>query len=67
MLGIRKNFTSEGAEMPWHRLPRKVRKSPSVEVFGKHADVALRDKAQGAGGGGLMVRLDGLRGLFQPL
>ena len=38
--------------------------SPSLEVFKKHEDVALRDMVSGHGGDGLIVRLDGLSGLF---
>jgi len=48
------------------RLPREVVKSLSLEVFKSHGDVALKDVVSGHGGGGLMVGLDDLRGLFQP-
>ena len=40
--------------------------SPSLEVFKNSVDVALRDVVSGHGGGGLLVGLDDLRGLFQP-
>ena len=40
--------------------------SLTMEVFKKHEDVALRDMVSGHGGGGLVVGLDDLRGLFQP-
>jgi len=50
----------------WHRLPREVVGSPSLEVVKSHVDVALRDMVSGLGGGGLMVGLGGLRDLFQP-
>ena len=40
--------------------------SPSLEVFKKRADVALRAVVSGHGGGGPMVGLDDLCGLFQP-
>ena len=35
---------------------------PSLEVFKKCMDVALRDVVSGHGGDGLMVGLDGLSG-----
>ena len=36
-----------------------------VEVFKRCVDVAMRDMVSSHGGGGLAVRLDDLRGLFQ--
>jgi len=41
-LDIRKHF-SKGVVMHWHRLLRDVVGSPSLEVFMKRGDVALRD------------------------
>ena len=49
----------------WHRLLREVVESPSLEVFRKRVDVALRDVVSGYSGGGLVIELDDLRGLFQ--
>ena len=40
--------------------------SPSMEVFKKCVDVALRDMVSGHGGDSLMVGLHKLRGLFLP-
>jgi len=39
----------------WHRLPREVVESPSLEVLKSRVDVAVRDVGSGWGGGGLMV------------
>ena len=40
---IRKNFFLEREVKYWHRLPRKLMESLSLEVFKKRVDVALRD------------------------
>ena len=51
-MNIRKNFSSERVVRQWHRLPREVVESPSLEVFKKHVNVALRDVVSGHGWAG---------------
>ena len=53
--------------LQWHRLPREVVQSPSLEVFQNCMDVTLRDVVSGHGGPGMVVELGDLSGLFQPL
>ena len=52
VLGI---FFSEGVH--WHRLPRVVVESLSLEGFKNNGDVALRDVGSGYGRGGLGLGL----------
>ena len=55
-----KNVFSERAVLHWHRLPREVVESLSLEVFQSRVDVAQRDVVSGHGGNGLEVGLDDL-------
>jgi len=50
----------------WHRLPREVVESPSLEAFKNRVDVAQRDVVRQHDGDGLTVGLCDLSGLFQP-
>ena len=47
---MRKNFFLKGMVRRWHRLPREVVDSPSLEMFKEMVDVALRDVVSGHGG-----------------
>ena len=56
-MDTRRNFFSRRAVRHWHRMPREVVGSPSLKVFRKRGDVALRDTVGGHGGGGLELGL----------
>ena len=47
-LRIRKNFFAKRVIRHWNTLPREVLESPSLEVFTKRVDVALRETVQQA-------------------
>ena len=47
-LGIRTNFFSKRVAVYWHRLPREVVESLSLEVLKNRGDVALRVMGQWA-------------------
>ena len=48
-------------------MAQAARESPSLEVFKKCGDVALRDVVSGHGGDGSVVGPDDLSSLFQPM
>jgi len=50
-----KTFLSARAGLQWHRLPREVVQSPSLEVLKNRVDVALRDAVNERGGDGLVL------------
>lgn len=64
-LDISKNLFSEREFGHWHRLPREVVRSPSLEMFKKCGGVALRD-SRWARWGQVRVGLRDLSGLFDP-
>ena len=51
--------------MQWHRVPREVRESPSLEVF-QRCEVAVRDVVSGHGEDGLVLDL-GISVVFSNL
>ena len=43
-VNIRKHFFTVRVTEYWHRLPREVVESPSLEVFKSHLDMVLRNQ-----------------------
>ena len=60
---ILKKFFSARAVRQWHRLPRKVVESPSLEVFKKHVEVTLSDLVWSSHVHGLIGEVDDLSSL----
>ena len=56
---IRKNLSVRVVRQ-WHRLPREVVESPSLEV-----EMTLRDVVSGHGGDGVVVGLEDIKGHFK--
>jgi len=54
---IRKDFFSQIVLMRWHRMPREVVGSPSLEMLKERGDVALREVVSGHSGGELRLHL----------
>lgn len=66
-LAVRKCSVTGRVVRYWNRLLKKVVKSPSLEVFKRYVDVALRDMVdQWICSVRRIVGLDDLRGLFKP-
>ena len=63
-LDVRTNFFSALVVMHWHRLLREVVQSLTLEAFRNCGVAALRCGVWAWWGGGLLVGLGELRGLF---
>lgn len=44
-MNIRKSFFTQRVDKHWNRLPRAVGEPPSLEVFKRCVDAAIRDLA----------------------
>lgn len=66
-MDIRNNFFSKRVGTHWHRMPRVVPGSPSLEVLKRKSKWSTEGCGQWTWWGWIRIELGDLRGLFLPL